>query len=372
MFRRYGIASVLLLLLSFSLWGQVTTSGEFVAEMNILPSVELKKASLSLSVSYASWVFTSVSEFGPAGFTNQQFSLSGSLGPFQISGGMAFNPTDDRTITVNFPEHCDPQSASVTLEPPAYKWSWLELSFTFAGFSLAGRMEHWAYPYIPEWADEFETYTWPCCAPEQTPSAYMFFLLSAKAAPFFLDMRFADCCTGITFSDLTLGFGDLSLCCGVTLDFYFYFTKAGFQYALFELENIPFICCGFALDFAIKFTAESKEVSIKPKWVGVGNICIQVYGDVHMEGASITGIEVYGYKIRCELAPCHSLEFMTVFSPDVVDEVEKNCWRRLRRRGSGIRALWFLWSRMLRKLVYHGRRYFLYWHPGFFVWFLPG
>ncbi|MCS7241018.1 MAG: hypothetical protein NZ651_07235, partial [Candidatus Bipolaricaulota bacterium] len=94
-------------------------------------------------------------------------------------------------------------------------------------------------------------------------------------------------------------------------------------YVLFEIQNVPFICCGFALDFAIKFTVQGKEISIRPKWVGVGNLCVQVYGDIHMDGASITGIEVYGYKIRCELAPCHFVEFLTVLSPEVVDEVEE-------------------------------------------------
>ncbi|MCS7240882.1 MAG: hypothetical protein NZ651_06530, partial [Candidatus Bipolaricaulota bacterium] len=53
------------------------------------------------------------------------------------------------------------------------------------------------------------------------------------------------------------------------------------------------------------------------------NICIQVYGDVDMDGASIVGIEVYGYKLRCELAPCHFVEFLTVLAPEVVDKVEE-------------------------------------------------
>lgn len=315
---------VLSLALSAVGLGQITTSGEFIAEMSILPDVGLNKAALTLSLGYEPWVFSSTSAFGPAGFTNQQFSLKGGIGPFEINGGMAFNPADARTITIFFPDRCDVQSAQVTLTPPAYKWSWLELSFTFAGFALTSRVEHWAYPYIPEWAKAYyETYTWPCCEPEQTPASYMQFLFSAKASPFFLDVRFADCCYGISFSDLTLGFDDLSLCCGVALDLKFYFTKAGFQYALFEIQNVPFICCGFALDFAVKFTVEGKEISIRPKWVGVGNVCIQVYGDVHMEGASIVGIEVYGYKIRCELAPCHYVEFLTIFSLSVVDKVEK-------------------------------------------------
>lgn len=318
------VPAALILAFPLASLGGITTSGEFVAKMDILPAVGLKEASLTLSISYEPWVLSSTSEFGPDGFTSQQFSLKGNIGPFGMNAGMAFNPTDDATITILFPSHCETQSASVSLMPPAYKWSWFELSFAFAGFGLTGRIEQWAYPYIPEWAEDYyETYTWPCCEPEQTPASYMFFLFSAKAAPFFLDMRFADCCSGISFSDLTLGFDDLSLCCGVALDLEFYFTKVGFQYALFEIQNVPFICCGFALDFAIKFTVQGKEISIRPKWVGVGNVCIQVYGDVDMEGASIVGIEVYGYKLRCELAPCHFVEFLTVLSSEVVDEVEE-------------------------------------------------
>lgn len=325
MSRWCGICLItVILIVSFSCYAKITTGGEFRAEMNILPDVGLERAALTLSFGYDAWVFASTSEFGPLGFTNQQFSLKGGIGPFGLSGGMAFNPTNTGPIVVHFPESCEAQSAEVPLEPPVYKWSWLELSLALFGWSLTGRMEHWAYPYIPSWADPYyETYTWPCCEPEQTPASYMFFLFSAKAQPLFLDMRFADCCYGITFSDLALGFDDLGLCCGIALDLKFYFTKAGFQYALFEIQNVPFICCGFALDFAVKFTVQGKEVSIRPKWVGVGDLCVQVYGDIDMDGASIAGIAVYGYKIRCELAPCHFVEFLTVLSPEVVDEVEE-------------------------------------------------
>lgn len=325
MLREYAVG-LLLLALCFSpvSLAQLKTSGEFVAKMSILPDVELKQSLLTIAVEYGSWLFSSTSEFGPTGFTNQQFSCKGVVGPFTLTAGMAFNPTNGSTITINFPSYCDTQTASVLLQPPAYKWSWFEMSLLFAGLTISSRIEHWAYPYIPDWADPYyKTYTWPCCEPEQTPSSYMFFLFSAKFSPFFLDMRFSDCCLGLSFSDLSLGFDDLGLCCGTDLDLQFYFTKAGFQYALLSIENIPFICCGFAIDFTVKFTVEGKEVSLKPKWVGLGNVCVWVYGDVHMEGSSIVGIEVYGYKLRCELAPCHFVESMTVLSPEAVKKVEE-------------------------------------------------
>ncbi len=318
------VFGTVLLSLYVPVFAQITIGGVFEAQMDILPSVNLKEASLTLTFGISSWTLSSTSSFGAAGFTNQEFAMHGEVGPFQLNGGMAFNPADPGPVEINFPEDCPTQSASVSLSPPEYKWSWLELACTLFGFTLTGRLEHWAYPYIPKWADPYyDAHMWPCCEPDQTPASYMLYLFSAKAPPSFLNLRFADCCAGITFSDLTLGFDDLGLCCGVTLDLKFYFTKAGFQYVLFEIQNVPFICCGFTLDFAVKFTVSGKEISVKPKWVGVGQVCVQVYGDVHMEGASITGIEVYGYKIRCDLAPCHYLEFLTVLSVDVVDEVEE-------------------------------------------------
>jgi hypothetical protein len=318
------VSWVLLLIVCTPALAQITIGGMFEAQMDILPDVSLKEASLTLTFGISSWTISSTSTFGATGFTNQEFAIHGELGPFQLNGGMAFNPADPGPIVINFHEGCPTQSASVSLAPPEYKWSWFALDFTMFGFTLTGRLEHWAYPYIPKWADTYyEDYMWPCCEPEQAPSSYMLYLFSAKAPPFFLDLRFSDCCSGITFSDLTLGFDDLSLCCGVAFDLKFYFTKAGFQYVLFEVQNVPFICCGFALDFAVKFTVSGKEVSIKPKWVGVGQVCVQVYGDVEMEGASIIGIEVYGYKIRCDLAPCNYVEFLTVLAPEVVDEVEE-------------------------------------------------
>mgnify|MGYP006313097681 CR=1 FL=1 len=180
---------------------QITIGGIFEAQMDILPAVSLKEASLTLTFGISSWTISSTSTFGATGFTNQEFAIRGELGPFQLNGGMAFNPADPGPIVINFHEGCPTQSTSVSLVPPEYKWSWFELDFTMFGLTLTGRLEHWAYPYIPKWADPYyEEYMWPCCEPEQTPSSYMLYLFSAKAPPFFLDLRFADCCSGITLS----------------------------------------------------------------------------------------------------------------------------------------------------------------------------
>lgn len=321
---RVAVLAGFFLLLTNLTQAQITIGGKFETAIDILPAVQLTKASLTLTVGVQGWSLSSVSAFNATGFYHQSFTLTGTFGPVKFSGEMAFNPSQSDPIVVYFPEDCPTQSASVPITPPDYKWAFFETTFDIFGASLIGRIEHWNYPYIPVWAEPYyKEEMWPCCEPEEIPASYMLYSFSFRAPPFYLDLRFADCCTGITFSDLSLGFDDLGLCCGVTFDLKFYFTKAGFQYALIEIQNIPFVCCGFGLDFAIKFTVSGKEVTVRPKWVGVGQLCFQLYGDVIMDGASVVGFNLYGYKIRCDLGPCNYVEFLTVLGPDVVDEVEE-------------------------------------------------
>jgi len=303
-------------------------SGSWEMSLALLPATSLDKAVLSLSYSTLGWKVTSVSAFNNSGFVHQEFRLNGSLGFFGISGAMAFNPTNTGPVTVVFPTGCTPQTASFTLNPPEYMWAWIKPELSFAGVTLSAMVEHWLYPYIPSYAPEAalncdstlpDEICWPCCE----SLSYMRYTLTAAVPPVAFIGRFEDCWTGIAFKDFSITLTDVSLCCGVTYNAELYFTKAGFQYVKVIGKNLLGICCGFSLDIGLTFTVTGKEVTITPKWQGVGDICVQIFGDVLWDGNVFSGLAIYGYRIACTLAECNFIEFVTVTDLDQIDEVEK-------------------------------------------------
>lgn len=151
----------------------------------------------------------------------------------------------------------------------------------------------------------------------------MRYTLTAAVPPISFIGRFEDCCTGIVFKDFSIKLTDVSLCCGVAYNAELYFTKSGFQYVKFTGTNLLGICCGFSLDIGLTFTATAKEVTVTPKWQGLGDVCVQVFGDLLWNGQTISGLAVYGYRIKCTLGDCNFVEFVTVLDPANIGEVEK-------------------------------------------------
>ncbi len=126
---------------------------------------------------------------------------------------------------------------------------------------------------------------------------------------------------GFSFTYLELGLEGVSLCCGLSMDIGFAFTKEGFDSVSFLLKEAP-LCCGISFDVEVKFTTTAKEVNIKPKWAGIEG-CLTVYGDVNFAGGVIGGIEVYGLKLRCDLGDCTYAEFLTALNVAKVEEILK-------------------------------------------------
>lgn len=103
---------------------------------------------------------------------------------------------------------------------------------------------------------------------------------------------------GIRFSELTLGFSQVSLCCGMKADAELTFTKdEWFSDLVVTVERFP-ICCGIGLDLGITWTVSEKSVAIKPVWEGIEG-CVSVYGDVAMAENAVTGIKLYGSSLSC-------------------------------------------------------------------------
>jgi len=333
--RRLGIALVCAAAVTVPSMAQL--SGSWEASLRILPSppgVTLETCVLTLGYGVAAgWQVTSTSTFGTLGLTAQAFGVLGAFGPLSIIGGIEFNPQAETTVTVTYPEGCTPQTESIPLASPAYKSAWFKTELSFLGAGVAFQLNHWAYPYTLDPTDpaDVEDYHWPCCPlrdsglpgplPPQTQS-YTLLALIVTAPPATLTARFSDCCTGIAFTDVTLTLSDASLCCGITHDIEVYFTKAGFRYLLFTID-LP-ICCGISIEASITYTVTEKALSVKPKWDGRGQACFEVYGDVlwwEDPTMTITGLAIYGYRLRCDFSSCSYAEFLTALDVTKVEAI---------------------------------------------------
>lgn len=151
---------------------------------------------------------------------------------------------------------------------------------------------------------------------------YHMLTLAVDHDPFTASVVFDDICTGLQFHSATLGFTGLSLCCGIVHDATVSFSKCGFEYFRFTADSLFPLCCGITFDAAVTFTVDSKVVSVTPRFEGVGQVCVTVFADVVWDETqfSFQGIDIYGWKIRCELGDCAYLELLTALN---VAEVEK-------------------------------------------------
>ncbi len=323
--NRLGIALVCTAALALPTMAQL--SGSWEASLRILPApIELETCILTLAYTVAEgWQLTSTSTFDNTGLTAQAFGISGSFGPLSITGGVEFSPQTPSSspVVVSYPPYCNAQTDSVTLTAPAYKSAWFLTKLNLFGVDVGFKINHWAYPYTKDPTDpkSVETFAWPCCPPQTT--AYTLLALIVSASPVTLTARLADCCTGLSFADLTLTISGASFCCGIEHYLSVYFTKLGFQYLEFTLD-LP-LCCGIFLESSIRYTLASKQFSLKPKWLG-GQACFEVYGDVLWDEVmwEITGLAIYGYKLRCDFSACSYAEFLTALNVDKVEEILDN------------------------------------------------
>jgi len=108
---------------------------------------------------------------------------------------------------------------------------------------------------------------------------------------------------------------DLSICCGVAYDLEVKFTKeTGFDSATITIDPLVSLCCGISFGAKIEFGVDSKSVSPIFTWEGITG-CVTLWGDLQQTGSKITGLELYAFKIYCELAECNYVEFVTAFDP---------------------------------------------------------
>ena len=152
--------------------------------------------------------------------------------------------------------------------------------------------------------------------------SYMRYTLSAKFGNLEGILRFEDCCCGIMLKDLTLKATNLSLCCGITYNAELLFTKAGFQHLKLSFDNLFSPCCGISMGLDVEFGVAFKKVSPRFSWPGISG-CFTVYGNTVGSGFSLQGIEIYGWKLRCDIGTCQYLEVLTALNVAKIEEIFK-------------------------------------------------
>ncbi len=297
--------------LGFSCWGNI--SGSWETHLTLIPpppALEYTKLSLEYEITN-NWTLTSHSVFTEQGFVDQALGMYGMLGPIDVEGSIYFNPAHSETVEVTFPEECDVQTSSATLEAPAYMRAEAEASLSFMGAEFIAGFTHYAYPYAPD-------YLWPCCPP-QTES-YTRFHLTGQTEKMSITGWFADCCLGLAFEKALLTFSDLSLCCGITHDIELSFSKSGFDYILVRTESLTPLFWGITFDAWVKFTVDSKVVSVTPRFVGFAELCVTLFADVLWEPDEFRfyGIQIHGWKLRSNLGRCSYVEFLTALDVEAV------------------------------------------------------
>lgn len=267
----------------FSQIGPIT--GSWTAKYCFIGTPVLS-STLVLNYTVAGWTITSTSTFASTGLTGQTFKLAGAFGPLTIAGNMTFNVT-----------------------AVVYEKSDLTTSFDFGGLAISAKVEHWGLPYIPA----------GICTGATT--GVLRYTLTTVIAPVTVKAIFFDCCTGTAFDNLNIKLVGVGLCCGVTYDVELDFDKGGFDYIKFSVKNIAAFCCGISFNASIQFTAQTKTVTITPKFAGLGDACLAIYAGPVMTGTTVWhGIELYGWKLRCTLGDCNYIEFVTALN---ISEVEK-------------------------------------------------
>lgn len=284
--------------------------GSWSAKLSLLPAVALDQTSLTLEADVAGFVLGGTSEFfGTDGFVWQTVTAKGALGPVDMEWTMLFGPL-----------------------APAFLYTLGKASLTFAGINFtaySAMVGPNVLPYVftggPSGGTVAEV-SWTADALKLSAEVGFgarkkdFTIVYTGIGTYEKIFPIDPFPGGFGFTYLALSAEGVPLCCGLSLDLRFSFVReVGFDELELTLKNIP-ICCGISFDVLTTFTTTAKRVELKPKWVGIKG-CLAVYGDVQFVGGTIHGLELYGFKIRCELAECNYLEVLTAFNVAKIEEI---------------------------------------------------
>lgn len=285
--------------------GQMTLSGSWSASIQLLPSVSLAENELNLNVSLAGWKLGETAEFlGADGYVWQSFLAEGALGPVAGKYELLFGP-----------------------KAPAFLYLWGQSEIAIRGYDVI-LYSGFVGPTIPGYFFSGGPSGGMVAAVEQEIQGMKIRLetgLGARLTDFTIAYTGISTYTkifpvspfpgGLQFTYLELDITGIPFCCGISLDSEFSFTKAGFEALSFTLKDIA-LCCGISFDTKITFTTSSKALEVIPHWAGIEG-CLTVYGDVEYAAGEFGGLEIYGFRVRCDIADCNYLEILHALSPDL-------------------------------------------------------
>lgn len=281
-------------------------SGMWSVQISLLPTPALHSTALSLGYATPRWSVTSTSEFAsPWDWVWQEFAIKATSPLAGVSGDILYGPAVPDFLYAQLIADMGLGGADFRL--------YTALAGPALGGPLGGVVIQSSVPIGRSTLTA--AIGFGASLPED---GFTIYHVSGLSKTYVTDPRPG----GFQFTQAEVSVTGLSLCCGVTHDFELSFTKAGFQHAEFTVKSLPF-CCGISFDAAVRFTATAKQVSLTPKWAGIGTACIVAYGDVRYQTATQTweGIEIYGWKIRCELGDCVYIEFLTALDVGKVEEI---------------------------------------------------
>ncbi|MCD5408771.1 hypothetical protein LR090_06085 [Candidatus Bipolaricaulota bacterium] len=148
--------------------------------------------------------------------------------------------------------------------------------------------------------------------------SYMRYTLSAQWNNLAGTVRFEDCC-GIMFKDLTITLTDLSFCCGITYSAELYFTKQGFHHLKLTTGNFIPLWYDISLGLEVEYGVDYKRLSPHFSWGGISGY-FTLYGDLQVNWATLDGLQLYGFKLRCDLGDCTYLEILSALNVAKIEE----------------------------------------------------
>lgn len=136
--RRWVSAAILLCLAPVG-WAQVFVSGDWDFTLQILPALKVYESELTLKLSLAGFEIESESTFYHDGLRYQSFDLSGSFGPFDVSGRISFHAQEVR-----------------------YRKAWLTVDTDLGEGAIHLSANHWSAPGEYTSSDKDKFGPWPC------------------------------------------------------------------------------------------------------------------------------------------------------------------------------------------------------------------
>lgn len=302
--RRVWLVLGLIAVLGGSVFGQNLT-GSWVLDLSLLPTLGLTSTSLQLAYTVSGWTLKSESEFTTDAWVWQTLGAQGNFGPLKIDGDMLFGPV--------LPDFLYGQLFLGTSLAGVEAELWTAM----AGEAILGPSGGAVIRLRREVDGVVITSTTGIGAwlPEEgftityTPSG----LTKTYAVDPFPG--------GFQFTREELSVGGIPFSCGITLDVSFAFTKEeGFDYLTFTAKNLLAFCCDIGLDASVTFTTTGKEVELRPYWEGIEG-CFTIYGDVQYGAGLLGGLEIYGFRLRCDLAECNYVEFLTALDVEKIEDI---------------------------------------------------